>query len=367
MLVFWGAWVAVLAMRKNGLRGRLSSAVGRTRGGEESSWGLIEQEKEVLAQDDEDMYVTLQFDPLRVLMVATRRIRWALGMAWRTLSRAVRRKPTPKGLEAALRASRRRGVAVLVVAAKRDPARVAALVADSDAWVSWTCDWETAARLATKGVGSAPRGQALVALALAKRHGLRVLAVKHVSDSDDAETITRWFERARLAHDDDLDELRRVAEDAALVRAQADEFAAAVDSDDAQRRDDERRAADAALEAERRRLQEETDRLAVERRAAKAASLPPEPTTGDTCVVAVRDLTGAKHTRKFPADVTSRVLFDWLDVLGLDGVDIKKAGDTALLSAEEPFDVRPTLGRRVLLECVVKRNPDDDDDGTPPS
>lgn len=336
-------------------------------------------------EDEGEVYVTLQFDPLRALYDATRRVRWVLGVAWRTLSRAVssrrsprrrrtaRNAPQPRAsrseqdgetsLASAAKVSRRRGCFVLVTAAetersRRRLARIVRNTRQSDV-IYWAADFEAACKLVLDELGQRPRGEAFLALATADEQGsLRILAVRQQVASLDADSIERWLARCMSSHAIELTALKRIAEDAALLKSQADELAQAVE--------DDRSASTAARLHRQQSLQrQEAARLAAEeeqkiaqRRATKAANLPREPPAdAEAVVVAVRDARGIKHARRFAPNTVSTILLDWLDVLKIDleRYDLKRPGNPLPIDTTRSFLLRDELGRRVLLECIEKK------------
>ncbi|KAJ8609323.1 hypothetical protein CTAYLR_009111 [Chrysophaeum taylorii] len=402
MMRFGGlAVVSLVAQAAHGVLWSSSRARGlfltRLRGGKVVDEVIQRRPDDAMTVDDEEgeVYVTLQFDPLRALYDVSRRVRWALGRAWRTLSRVVssgvrgqRRRRSKNRMLApevnatqlttvseaigsatkAAKVSRRRGAPVLVLAAKRDSQRrrIGELLREDEAlraaahgMVQWDADVEVAAKAVADALGARPRADAFLALAVpGDEYSLRVLAVKRVAEADDAASLERWLSRATLAHTAEVAVLKRAADDAALVRAQAEELATAVEADEATRRESELRREERLLREAAARAAADAERRAADRRAEKAEALPPEPpATADACVVAVRDLTGLKHARRFPPDADSNTLFDWLDVLGLDldAVEIKRPGKPDPVPVDRPFALRDELGRRVLLECVEKK------------
>lgn len=332
-----------------------------------------------------EVYVTLQFDPLRALYDATRRVRWALGVAWRTLSRAVssttpkarRRSKSSRGdytsreedvimsgtVAAAAKVSRRRGLPVLVRAAKSHRAWRAMSSALKGSKrritsvVHFRADFEAASKLVYEEMGQRPRGESFLALAVPENSDeLRVLAVRQ--QAMDMVAVERWLARCQTSHASDFADLKRIADDAALVRSQAEEIAQAVESDEDAARSAELREKERLRREQLEKLAaEEAERVAA-RRAEKKARLPPEPVDESSCVVAVRDPDGAKHARRFASDAQTSILLDWIDVLeiDLDSYNLRRPGSSKFVHFDDPkAHIKEHLGRRVLLECVPKK------------
>jgi len=320
-----------------------------------------------------EVYVSLQFDPFRALCDATRRVRWALGVAWRRLSAAVKRRSQKR--EAQLEAKRRRrkrvrGAATLntrrisssssrrsdaaddddASAREKRPTVTAPLTAATALKVARLCrtrgapvviraggsagplfgqasalgflTWDASDRF-DAGLDFAQRSSALpprkkqcvvwTAFAVPSATTLSVVALRTAPSAQSPAAVADASEAS--------DWLRRCAE--ASAKELADLKTSAFELKLKKTQAAELRSALEAQSLERQRLEDERraaearERVAEQRVATRRAimdALPPEPpaTATDAIVVAVRDATGAKKARRFDEDATTDTVRDWV-------------------------------------------------------
>ena len=169
--------------------------------------------------------------------------------------------------------------------------------------------------------------------------------------------VGAWLDRASARAADDLKAAATAASERALADEQKREICEATRSDRAAAASAAAdRAAAAAAEAERAAAAAAAERRAaaeIQRRAALADALPPEP-DGAGVLVKLRCPDGDTRTRKFDAAAPSGAVLDWCDACGvdLDAFAIRKAaGDKARVD-DRKRPVGELLGSRALLECV---------------
>jgi len=415
LMIYTVAGISMKASSSGSLRGPLVSRAVKLRGGE---YSLERTRRKDVAdpKEDEEIYVSLQFEPFRALVDVTRRVGRVLGMALRRLSRAFtgsasssksssgRRKKrrankkstigedaqfygpmTTASVNKISKIARRRGLAIAIIVS-HDPSvidtvtRIASELRNQSLMI-----WETDFRSALDWVSSALGGQrrssttALIAIAFPAAEDdpismkLRALSVRTATDKTvhnlfSETSLVSWLSRCFETHATEFAQLDFIRKENALALEQKTERRVALE----QEHSAEIQAQIAAQAKELQLAKEAEEKKQAEatkkRRELAAQNLPAEPPASnkDAITIALRDPAGKRHSRRFaPPDATTDKLADWVDALL--HIDLQSQFRLRLVpngpDLNDIFNLNPPLNlleidassakkKRLLFECL---------------